>query len=251
MKAPITAIILTKNEEKNIEDCIKSVEFCDEIIVIDDKSVDATVSIAKKYDVKVVERDLNDDYASQRNAAVSETKHDWILYVDADERIVDSLREEIIATVPKTPFSAFYIRRRDWWWNHELKYGEVRKARSTGLIRLIKKGSGRWEGTVHEEYKTQQTVGRLTHFLDHYPHPTVSDFLHEINTYSTLRARELLSANKITSIYEIIAYPFFKFILVYFVYLGFLDGPAGFAYAFLMSFHSFLVRVKLYQYQNL
>lgn len=251
MKAPITAVILTKNEEKNIEDCIKSVSFCDEILVIDDMSFDNTIAIAEKYEVKIIRREMVGDYAAQRNVALEHAKHDWLLYVDADERVVDGLKEEIQSAVQNTPNQAFYIKRRDWWWNHELKYGEVRKVRSKGLIRLIKKGAGTWEGKVHEEFKTAPPTATLQHFLDHYPHPSIKDFLQEINRYSSLRAEELLLQNVKVNIFSIIAYPFFKFILVYFLYLGFLDGPAGFGYAFLMSFHSFLARVKLYQYQNL
>jgi hypothetical protein len=104
---------------------------------------------------------------------------------------------------------------------------------------------------VHEEFKVTSYELRVTSlkgYLNHYPHPTVKEFLQEVNFYSTLRAKELFAQGKKTGIFAILFYPLGKFILTYFLKMGFLDGPPGFAYAFFMSFHSFLVRVKLYQY---
>ena len=123
--------------------------------------------------------------------------------------------------------------------------------RNLGIIRLIKKGSGKWFGKVHEEFRSDGQIGRLDSFLNHYPHPTVKEFLKEINFYSTLRARELRDQGEQASIWKVIFFPFTKFVLTYFIKLGLLDGPAGFAYAFFMSFHSFLVRAKLYQYTKI
>lgn len=247
----ITAIVLTKNEEKNIEACLKSLSFCDEIIVIDDFSTDATGEILKKSKVKFLQRALQGDFSAQRNFALEQAKSDWILFIDADERVSPDLQNEITNLQNYESKAAYKIPRRDFWWGTELKYGEVKKVRTSGLIRLVKKGSGAWEGKVHEEFKTNLQIGVLHGFIDHYPHQTLKEFIHEINTYSTLRAKELQSQGKHVGIFLILAYPFFKFILVYFIYLGFMDGSSGFAYAFLMSFHSFLVRIKLYQYKNL
>lgn len=247
----ISAIVLTKNEEKNIEACLQSLTFCDEVIVVDDFSTDSTAQIAKEHNATIIPRKLEGGFSAQRNFGMERAKNDWVLFIDADERVSPELQKEIESLDRESAIQTYYIPRRDFWWGTELRYGEVQKVRRNGLIRLIKKGSGQWTGAVHEEFKTDKPTGKLTTFLDHYPHQTLKEFIHEINVYSTLRARELSSQGKTVSIFSILAYPFFKFILVYFVYLGFLDGPAGFAYAFLMSFHSFLVRAKLYQYRNL
>lgn len=247
----ITAVILTKNEEKNIGACLQSLKFCDEIIVIDDFSTDETTKIAKENSVTVFQRKLSGDFSAQRNFGLERAKNSWIFFVDADERVSPKLQKEIEHIDGDSSVYSYYIPRRDWWWKTELKHGEVKKVREMGLIRLMKKGSGKWSGLVHEEFQTEKATGKLSAFLDHYPHQTLKEFLHEINMYSTLRAKELSREGKTVRMFSILAYPFFKFILVYFIYLGFLDGPAGFAYAFLMSFHSFLVRVKLYQYRNL
>lgn len=246
----ITAILLTKNEEHTIEACIDSVSFCNEVIVLDDNSTDQTVEIAKKHNAKIITRSLHGDYAGQRNNGLEQAKNDWILFVDADERVSSELQKEIV-TLSEKEASAYYIPRRDYFWGKELTYGEVQKVRTKGIIRLVKKGSGKWHGAVHEEFQTDQKVKKLHSFINHYPHPTLKEFIHEVNIYSTLRAKELQSQGKKSSVFSIIAFPFFKFLLVYILYRGFLDGPAGFAYAFLMSFHSFLVRAKLYQYTKL
>jgi glycosyltransferase involved in cell wall biosynthesis len=252
----ITAVVLTKNEEKNIRRCLKSVDFCEEVIVIDDYSTDKTLEkiqnpksqIPNKPKIQIFKRKLNGDFAEQRNFGMSKASNDWILFLDADEEISLDLKKEIISqlSVARNEIEAFYIKRRDFFWEKELKYGEVRHIRLIGLIRLIRKDSGKWQGNVHEVYFTSKASGVLEGFLNHYPHPTLKDFLNKINLYSDLRANELYKKGKKTNVFQILIWPFGKFIYSYFIKLGFLDGPVGFVYSFMMSFHSFLVRTKLY-----
>lgn len=248
----LTTVILTKNEEKDIERAVKSVSFSDEIIVIDDNSTDATVQIAKKLGCRVVTRALEDDFAGQRNYAIKEAKGEWILFLDSDEEVSPALKSEI-GEVLKNDLhhQLFYIKRRDEFWGKQLRHGELEKAYSTGFIRLLKKDSGVWKNKVHEVFVTTNSVGRLNNFMYHKPHKNVTEFISSVNYYSTIRAQELYKTGKRTNIFEIVFYPFFKFIYTYFFKTGFLDGPAGFVYSFLMSFHSFLVRAKLYQYEHI
>lgn len=248
----ISAVILTKNEEKNIERCLRSISFCDEIIIIDDYSEDKTIEIVNKVlksnkVYKVIQRKLNNDFAAQRNFGLSKASNEWVLFIDADEQVSSELKKEIIGHDVYT----YFIRRCDYFWGQKLKYGEIKKVREQGIIRFVKKNSGTWVGTVHEVFKTSKNnVAQLNGFIDHYPHQTLKEFLEDINRYSSLRAEELYSAGKKTNAFEIIVFPFGKFIYNYFIKLGFLDGPAGFTYVFMMSFHSFLVRAKLYQLIN-
>ncbi len=261
----ISAVILTKNEEKDICDCLESLEFCTEIIIIDDYSTDRTLAEIQKLKVKspnykskvkIIERELKGDFAAQRNFGMKQVVGDWILFVDADERVTEKLKNDIAHAVgadhrSARAVNAFYIKRRDFWWGRELRYGETAKARNKGIVRLVKKDSGIFLGDVHEVFYTAANVGMLDGYLNHYPHPTVKDFLEDINKYSTIRARELYDQGKTANLFQIIFYPLIKFKLNYFMYGGFLDGPAGFAYSFFMSFHSFLVRVKLYQFNRI
>jgi glycosyltransferase involved in cell wall biosynthesis len=255
----ITAVVLTKNEEKNIEGCLRSIDFCGEIIIIDDYSTDNTKNeILKiknqndKLNIKIFEKHLNNDFAAQRNFGLSKASNDWVLFIDADEEITQELKKEIVSLLHGSVVkeNAFYLRRRDFFWKKELKYGEVSQIRQIGLIRLILKNSGRWMGSVHEVFHTANKIGQLNGYLNHYPHPTLKEFINDINYYSTIRAEELFARDVKTNILQIMLFPFGKFAYNYFLKLGFLDGPAGFTYAFMMSFHSFLVRAKLYQLTN-
>jgi len=241
----ISAVILAKNEEKNISQAIKSLDFVDEILVGDDNSNDKTEEIAKKNGAKVIKLELILDFSAKRNQLIKNAKGDWLLFIDADEEISKELKTEIISLLKQPKYAAYYLKRRDFFWGREMKYGEIKKVRKQGIIRLLKKNSGHWQGKVHEVFLTNLPVGKLNFSINHYPHPTITAFLKKINYYSTLRAQELADKGIKTNILEIIFFPFGKFILNYFFYLGFLDGPAGFVYAFMMSFHSFLVRGKL------
>lgn len=260
----LTAVVLTKNEEKNIERCLKSLDFCDEIIVIDDYSTDKTLNIvhkALKVDkvYKVIQRKLNNNFASQRNFGLSKATNDWVLFVDADEEVSKELQTEIVSLFHGSIVeeNAFYLKRRDYFWDQELKFGEIKRVRDQGIVRLVKKSSGTWMGNVHEEFNppaggnnSELRVRKLKTFLNHYPHPTLKEFINDINNYSSIRAEELFNRGIGTNIFEIIFFPFGKFVYNYFFNLGFLDGPAGFTYSFMMSFHSFLIRAKLYQMTN-
>jgi len=227
----ISVVILTTGKKEAIDRCLKSIDFCQEKLVISGKVT---------------------DFANARNSAMKKAKYDWILFIDEDEEVSENLKQEILNS--RFDHDAYYIKRRDFFWGREMKYGETRKIRNKGIIRLVKKNSGKWIGKVHEVFELQSsqlTVGRFNHYLNHYPHQTIKEFIEKINFYSSLRAQELYRQRKKFSLFQAVFYPFFKFILNYFIYLGFLDGPAGFVYAFLMSFHSFLVRAKLYQYTKL
>lgn len=241
----ITAIILAKNEEKNIIDCLESVSFCDEIIVIDDGSTDLTVPLAKKAGAKVIFHTLDNDFAKQRNFGLSKATHEWVFFIDADERVSPPLREEIVSMLANpVSVSGYYIRRLDYMWGKLLRHGE------TGdlyFLRLAKKHAGKWMGKVHETWVSQEQTAELEHPLYHYPHVTVSEFLTELNFYSTLRADELYQQQVHTTAFQIAAYPIGKFLVNYIGKKGFLDATPGLLFAILMSLHSFLVRGKLWQ----
>jgi glycosyltransferase involved in cell wall biosynthesis len=248
----ISAIILARNEEKNIGNCIKSVEWCDEIVVIDDYSTDKTVEIAKKYKTKIYRNSLNGNFSKQRNFALSKAMSDWVLFVDSDEVVSDALAFEISNAITlrdqnMNGFNGFYLRRVDCMWGRKLEHGEG----SINLIRLAKKKSGAWKGAIHETWEIKPSVGKLNNPLFHYPHKTVAKFLNEINFYTDLRATELKNKNANPFVCNIFIYPAAKFIVNYILRLGFLDGIQGYIIAIIMSFHSFLVRSKLWLlYQN-
>ncbi len=244
----ISAIILTKNEEQNIIDCIETILFCDEIVVVDDNSEDRTVDLIKQLKnpkITVVTHPLENNFATQRNFALTQVKNPWVLFVDADERVSHALQYEILNHIHSSLalHVGYFIKRIDTMWGKKLLYGEAGNAK---FLRLGKKDAGKWKGAVHERWVVNGKTESLKHPLMHYPHQTLTEFLTEINIYTTIRAQELYKKGKKSYWWSIILYTKAKFFMNYFLKLGFRDGIQGFLMAMLMSFHSFLVRGKLW-----
>jgi glycosyltransferase involved in cell wall biosynthesis len=241
----LSAVILTKNEEENIKCAIDSLKFCDEIIVVDDYSTDATTSIARDLGATVIQNKLNNDFAGQRNFAMSKCKGTWILFLDADERITGKLRDEIIQHIsnPLAIYTGYYLKRKDLFFGKHLKYGETGNLK---LLRLAKAGSGIWSRKVHEEWVIFGKTKVLRGYIEHYPHKNLKEFISKINRYSTMHAEANLKEGKKSSICKIMFMPFGKFVQNYVFKLGFLDGTRGFVFAFMMSLHSFLSWAKLW-----
>ncbi len=239
----ISAVVLAKNEEKEIKNCLKKLEWCDEAVVIDDYSKDRTVEIAKEMGAQVFSRRLEGDFAAQRNFGLRKAGGNWILFVDPDERVTPRLAEEIKTTIRKTSFAGFYLKRQDFLWGKRLMYGETPRVR---LLRLGRKEAGKWQRRVHETWEIKGKVEELKEPLLHYPHSSLSEFLKEINFYSDLNALQFLREGKRAGLISIIGYPLGKFFQNYIFRLGFLDKTPGIILALMMSFHSFLTRAKLY-----
>ncbi len=241
----ISAVVLTKNEEKNIAECLAGLSWCDEVIVIDDNSTDKTQEIARKMNAQVFAHSLNNDFSQQRNFGLEKAKGEWVLFVDADERVSSALWYEIMAHTndPVNKHAGFYLKRTDVLWGKELRHGEIGTIK---LLRLAKKDAGSWHGKVHEAWKIKGNTLVLNKPLLHYPHNTVETFLKEINFYTDLRAEELYKKKIKVFWWSIILYPKAKFLLNYILRRGYKDGLQGLVFALMMSFHSFLVRGKLW-----
>lgn len=237
----ISAVVLTKNEDKNIEACLKTLKWCDEAIVVDDNSNDQTVELAKRLGAKIVSHSLNDDFASQRNFGLEKAENKWVLFVDADERVTPQLRAEI-QRATETDFNGFYLKRTDFLFSKELKHGETARVK---LLRLAQKGDGKWQRQVDETWEITGKTEVLKNPLLHYPHPTITSFLKSINYKSTLNAQVFYEEGKRTRLWDWLK-PKAKFFQNWILRLGFLDGMEGLIMALMMAFHSFLVRSKLY-----
>ncbi len=245
----ISAVVLTHNDAPILARCLKSLSWCDEVIIVDDESIDGTVALAKKLGAKMYVHPLNDDFAAQRNFGLTKAKYEWVLFVDSDEAVSEELVKEIVqATSDKRQATSGYlIRRKDYWGGRWLTHGETGNVK---LLRLARKDAGRWVQPVHETWRVQGAVGELVHPLLHYPHQNVAQFLDEINRYSSLYAQYLFDRGIKEPGWQIVGKPVLKFFVNYIWRLGFLDGTAGIVVAFMMSFHSFLVRGKLWQLHN-
>lgn len=215
----MTSAIILNSDERSIEKTLKSLNWCDEVIVW--------------------KKPVNGDWAKARNEALKTAKNEWVLFVDSDETINKF-------QIPNDGKDGYFIRRRDIFWGRELKFGEAGK---TKLLRLGKKGAGKWERKVHEFWNINNT-GEINACIMHYPHQTVKEFINKINLYTDIDAHELLKEGKKFSYFRLFANPIGKFMQNYFIYLGLLDGWAGFTYAFMMSLNSLIVRVKLHEIDN-
>jgi len=238
----ISAAVLTKDEEKNIEECLKTLKWCDEIIIIDDYSDDKTVEIAKKLGARVFKHHLNNNFAQQRNFGLQQAQGEWVFFVDADERITPELAKEIQQEVKKDERYAFVFKRQDFFMGKPLKHGESAQVR---LLRMAKK-NGEWQRAIHEVWKTKWRTKTLKNPILHYSHPTISQFLLQTNFHSTLHAKALRKEGVKFSLFRLIFNPLGKFLQNYIWRLGFLDGMPGLIMALMMSFHSFLARAKLF-----
>lgn len=248
MTKNLSAVILTKNEEKNIIDAIESVEFADEIIIIDDYSTDRTIETIQSlnnHKIKIYKRDLRGNFSKQRNFAIEKTQGKWIFFLDADEKISPGLQGEVkhIMQYEENGKSGFYVKRRDVFLGKELKYGETT---SVKLLRLAKKNKGKWIGKVHEVWDVKGKKGNLTYPIYHTPHKNLKEFIQKINIYTTIRSYELIEKEEEIKVWKVIAYPTAKFLQNYILRMGFRDGTIGFIHASFMSFHSFLVRSKVW-----
>ncbi len=245
----ISAVVLTKNEEKAIKDCLKALSFCSEIIVIDDYSLDQTVQIAQKLGAKVFKRHLNNNFSAQRNFGLIQANNEWVLFIDADERVPSMLKKEILSTINKnsSEIVGYYLKRQDIFLGKKLNFGETSRVK---LLRLAKKKSGLWHGAVHEKWQVKGKKKTLKNPLLHNRGLTLGDFLRRINFYTTIRSSQLYEQEAKSNILEIFLYPMAKFLHNYIFRLGMLDQIPGFLMAAMMSLHSFMVRSKLWVRQK-
>lgn len=242
----LTVAILAKNEAKNLQQLLPSLEFADEVIVINDYSTDNTTTVAQKFGAKVINHHLNGNFSASRQLALKHSHNQWVLFIDSDERLSPSLLSWLKRWRPQNQIAGYRFKRQDWFWQQPLRFGETGSCR---LVRLVNKNLGKFKRPVHEIWDTEKPIVEVDrrYLINHYPHPTIVQFLEHVNFYSTLNAKYYYQQKRRTSIWEIMAVPWLKFIYTYFFKLGFLDGATGLVYSFMMSFHSFLTRAKLYQ----
>ncbi len=246
----LSLIILTKNESNNIQknfDWLKNCRAINEIIAVDDYSTDETVTFVKNLaskhrTIKVFFRKLNNDFASQRNFAISKVSNNWVLWLDADEKPSKKLIR-FINHFDKNQYKAYSFKRQDVFLGNILKHGETS---SLNFTRLFSKNYGSFSGRVHEIWKTKRITKKTNLIIYHYSHSTIKSLIQKINFYTDIRSQELFDQRMKTNLFQIIFYPFAKFFQNYFLRLGFLDGTPGIIMSLSMSFHVFLNKAKLW-----
>lgn len=243
----ISATIICLNEEDNIRKAILSLKpIADEVIVIDSGSTDKTVEIAKKLGAKVYFRAF-DNFANQKNWAMSKTSGNWIFSLDADEEVTEDLAAEIKEAVKDKSYVGYLIPRKNFILGKEIKYSRWSPDQH---VWLWQKEFGKWFGSVHEEVRVSGKVGLLKNCKIHRSHKTLTSFMDANNLYSTFEA-ESLHKNKISfSFWRMIWEPIFEFSLRYIYKKGFLDGKEGFALSYAMGVYRLSVWVKIWELER-
>ena len=240
----ISAIIPTYNEEIHIEAAIQSVSFADEIIIIDSYSTDNTIEIAKKYNTRVIKRKF-DNFSNQKNHAIEEASHKWIVLLDSDERIEEKLQKEIIEAVnSRSNFGAYWIYRRNFLLKKEIKFSGWQNDK---VVRVINRDYCKYNGKlVHEEIESSKEIGFLKERIIHYTYKNFDSFIAKKNKVAQLQAQELAIKNQKATLPRLLLKPLFRFINHYIFRLGFLDGFQGFFIASFYAYTIFTRYVKLW-----
>jgi glycosyltransferase involved in cell wall biosynthesis len=245
----ISVAIITKNEETNIRECLESLRFADEIVVVDNGSTDKTREICRKYGARVFEEDWQ-GFARQKNSAVAKTRNRWVLNVDADERIPAALQEEIARVLDRnSPVDGYFLARKNYFLGKWIRrcgwYPDFN-------LRLFRKDRGRFEDReVHERVQVQGEVGYLQNPLEHFTYRSLSDFIQRVDRYSTLAAREMRKEGRRFRYTDLFLRPPFTFMQMYLIRAGFLEGYFGVLLSILYSFYTFVKYSKLKELQNL
>ncbi|MFH1479057.1 MAG: glycosyltransferase family 2 protein [Candidatus Omnitrophota bacterium] len=230
----ITAVIIAKNEEKRIIPCLESIKWCDEMVVIDDMSTDDTHSICRRFKARLIAHPLNEDYAAQRNIGIENSNSEWILQLDADERVSSGLKNDIKSILSKgSGFSAYRITRRNYFLGKFMKYGGWQEKQT----KLFRKKSAKYVGRIHEQLKIDGKVGELSSYLEHYPFDSIEGFINRQLYYANIESdilhkeRGRIELKEIK--YHIMVKPIKLFIKLFIRKQGFRDGMHGFIFSIL------------------
>jgi len=246
-KTPISAITIAFNEEINISDCLESVNWCEEIILVDAYSTDQTVKIAKDHSCKIYKHKWQ-GFAEQKAYALSKASHEWVISLDADERISHELKDEINSKLnPNNKFDGFYIPRKSYFLGKWMKHSGWYPGYQLRLFRKSKTQVS--EKRVHEGFLVDGEVGYLADSIIHYTHPTITDSLEKMNSYSSLEAEDRENS-KTVHWYDLLLHPFAAFSRKYVAQKGILDGMSGFILAVITAQLKMALYIKLWEIQK-
>lgn len=247
----LAVVILTKNEEKHIAACMASAAFADEILVIDSGSTDGTQAIAEAHGARFIPHPMTDEgFAGQRNFALTQTQADWVLYLDADERITPELAASVQQAAAGELSTAYSLHRVNVVFGQTMHHGAHRPDR---CLRLFPRTQVTWYGRVHEGAQTPLPTQLLTGNLLHHTYDTWQQYFIKFNHYTTLAAESYYASGRRISRGIVVAHSLFAFLRNYILHLGFLDGFLGLVMSLAASFYTmtkYLKAINMYRLQE-
>lgn len=246
-RQPLSVVIITLNAASQLEACLESAHFADEIIVVDSGSTDGTQALAERYGAQVIQQDWL-GFGPQKQFAVDAAKHDWVLCLDADERVSPALKDAIIFALKAPCTVAFRFPRCNRFLGRYLKHGEGYPDWS---LRLFDRRQARWsKDAVHEKVETSAPFGELTGDLFHDSAESITSYLTKQNRYTSLAAEMAIKAGKRAGLSQLVLSPFVRFIKFYLIRQGFRDGLPGLIHIAIGCFNSFSKYAKMLERQK-
>jgi (heptosyl)LPS beta-1,4-glucosyltransferase len=242
-KTPLSVAIITKNEEERLPDCLESVTFADEVLVVDSGSTDGTVELAKSFGARVLIEAWR-GYSGQKQYAVDQCLHDWVLILDADERIPRETAQGIMRELGRndSTISAYGFRRKNYLHGRWIKHCGWWPDR---IVRLVNRRAGGFDGRpVHEKWVTQGSVRELDAVIEHISFRNYSELLAKMENYSNLASKELFEKNARVNAFSPLLHGLWMFLRTYFLELGVLAGFDGFVISTTNAGGSFLKYAK-------
>jgi glycosyltransferase involved in cell wall biosynthesis len=246
----LSGVVICRDEERNIRACLESLAFCDEVVVVDSRSSDRTVAIARELGARVIERDWP-GYIEQKNFALAQASHRWALSLDADERVTPALRASIEAALSeKRPAAAgFEVNRRTFHLGRFLDHGEWRPDWKLRLVDRERRPE--WRGlNPHDRLHVDGPTARLAGDLEHYSYRDLAAHVDTVNRFTSVSARALDEAGRGAPVLRMLLQPPFDFFRSYILRRGFLDGLPGLVAAVVSAFYVFLKYAKLWEIQR-
>jgi glycosyltransferase involved in cell wall biosynthesis len=241
----LSVVVVTRNEEERIRACLEAAAWADELIVVDAESEDKTASIARELTDHVIVRPWP-GFAAQKNHGLEVARGAWILSLDADEIVSPALRADIERVVERDgPADGYAVPRRNIFWGRWVRHGGLYPDRQ---VRLFRRGRGRFsEHAVHESVQVDGVVARLAGHLEHRSYRDVSDFLARADRYSTLAAEDVIARGGRVRAWDFVLRPLGRFVGMYVLARGFLDGSRGFLLAALYAYYVLIRCAKVWE----
>jgi glycosyltransferase involved in cell wall biosynthesis len=245
-RRPVSVIITTFNEEANVAECIESTLWADEILLVDSFSTDRTLELARRYPIRILEREYYGS-AAQKNWAMDRVSHDWVLIVDADERVTEPLAREILETLAAPPAVAgFSIRRENVFVDRVIRHSGWSTDK---VVRLFRRDQGRYPNRrVHADLEIAGPVPTLRHAFLHYTFRNFDQYFPKFLNYAEWGAAQAFRDGRRAGLVELAFRPGWRFVRTFFLQLGFLDGKHGFVLCALQAFGVFLKYARLWEY---